>query len=128
VRFPRNPARAARRQTELRERLGCEQPACIYCGITEPSVLMLTRLSRQRVILESNHVYGRSHDPEVTVLTCRNCHALFHENLLDAGVDLRPESDPIKRVAAMLRAEAVLFEGLADAKRRQASILEGRKQ
>jgi hypothetical protein len=59
---------------------------------------------------------------------CRNCHALYHENLLDAGVDLRPEPDPINRVAAMLEADAVYHELQADAKRRQASLLRGKKQ
>jgi hypothetical protein len=59
---------------------------------------------------------------------CQNCHALAHENLLDAQVDLEPEPDPVKRVAMMLRAEAVHFEMLASAKRQQAALLEGGKQ
>jgi hypothetical protein len=48
--------------------------------------------------------------------------------LADAEVDLRPQSDPVERVAAMLRAEAVHFEMLADTKRRQATLLEGHTQ
>jgi hypothetical protein len=128
MRLPRNPARAARRKTEQRESFGSEPPVCIYCGITEPSVITLTRISRRRVILESNQTYGRNHDSEATFLLCRNCHALFHENLLDAGVDLRPEADPTKRVVTMLRAEAVHFEMLADAKWRQAVLLEGKER
>lgn len=51
----------------------------------------------------------------------------MHDELLDnAEVDLKPEPDPIKRVATMLRAEAVHFEMLASSKRRQAALLEER--
>jgi len=49
-----------------------------------------------------------------------------HDELLrDAEVDLKLEPDPVKRVAMMLRAEAVHFEMLASSKRRQAALLEG---
>jgi hypothetical protein len=119
-----NPARAARRKTELRERLGSERPVCMFCGRAEP--VLLRRVSRK--FLEEHHPLGRNHDPNLTAFACLNCHALAHEGLLDAGVDLRPESDPVKRVATMLRAEAVFFEMLAKTKRQQANWLERRKQ
>jgi len=96
---------------------------CLYCGCAEP---VLRPISRR--LLEENHPLGRQHDSELTALACPTCHVLYHEKLLDAGVDLRAESDPIKRVATMLRAEAVHFEMLADAKRRQAALLDGEKQ
>jgi hypothetical protein len=119
-----NPARAARRQTEVRERLGAERPACIYCGHKE--IIALRRISRK--YLPEHHVLGRNHDPDLVVFACLNCHALLHNEMLpDADVDLERESDPIKRVARMLRAEAVHFEMLAESKRRQAALLEGRK-
>ena len=120
----RNPARAARRQSEVRERLGGERPACIYCGHAE--VVALRRLSRK--YLREHHVLGRNHDPDLTVFVCLNCHALVHDEMLpDADVDLERESDPIRRVATMLRAEAVHFDMLAESKRRQAALLEGGK-
>src|SRR5215469_2837211 len=119
---PRNPARAARRETELRERLDAERPACIYCGYLE--LVALRRISRK--LLPEHHVLGRKHDPNLFVIVCLNCHAVVHEMLADTGVDLRPQSDPVKRVAAMLRAEAVHFEMLANAKRQQAALLEER--
>jgi len=124
MRPSRNPARAARRKTELHERLGSERPVCIYCGYAEP--LALRRVSRK--FLVDHHLLGRNHDPDSTAFVCRNCHALAHEKLLDAGVDLQPEPDPVKRVATMLRAEAVHFEMLASTKRQQAALLEGGKQ
>ena len=123
MRPSRNPTRAARRETELREKLGAERPACIYCGHAEPAALR--RLSRRH--LREHHVVGRNHDPDLSAFVCLNCHALVHDELLpEAKVDLKLESDPVKRVAMMLRAEAVHFEMLASSKRQQATLLEGR--
>jgi len=119
-----NPARAARRQIELCEKLDSERPVCTYCGCVEPVLLRPV----PRKFLEEHHPLGQNHDPDLTVYACRNCHALMHERLLDAAVDLRSESDPIKRVAMMLRAEAVHFEALARTKRQQAALLERGKQ
>ena len=117
-----NPARAARRETELREKLGSGRLACIYCGHAE--LAALRRLSRRH--LREHHVVGRNHDPDLSEFVCLNCHALVHDELLrDAEVDLKLEPDPVKRVAMMLRAEAVHFEMLASSKRRQAALLEG---
>jgi hypothetical protein len=48
--------------------------------------------------------------------------------MTDAEVKLRSISDPVMRVATMLRAEAVHLEMLADSKRKQAELLEGSKQ
>jgi hypothetical protein len=119
MRPPRHPARAARRKTELRERLGAERPVCAYCGYAE--LVALQRVSRK--FLEEHHVLGRNHDPNLTVIVCQNCHTLLDEYVLDARVDLQAESDPIKRVAMMLRAEALHHAMLADTKRRQAALL-----
>lgn len=117
---PRNPVRAARRKAELRERLGAERPTCLYCGYAEP--LALRRMSRK--FLPEHHVYGRNHDPNLVVFACLNCHAVVHELMSDAEVELQTECDPVLRVATMLRAEAVHFEMLANSKRRQAGLLE----
>jgi hypothetical protein len=119
----RNPVRAARRKTELRERLGAERPACTYCGYEE--LVALRRISRK--FLPEHHVFGRNHDPGSVVFVCLNCHAVMHELLSNAGVELQPVSDPVMRVATMLRAEAVHCEMLASSKRKQATLLEGRK-
>jgi hypothetical protein len=119
-----NPARAARRKTELRERLGCERPRCLYCGCTEPVALRAVT----RKFLRDHHVFGRNHDPDSEALLCQNRHALAHENLLTAEVDLEPEPNPVNRVAMMLRAEAVHLEMLANTKRNQAELLERKKQ
>lgn len=114
---PLNPAREARRKAELRQRLGNEQPRCFYCGCPELPLL--------RALLEEHHVNGRNHDPALTVYACRNCHAIFHEKAIAAGINLEPQPDPVKRVASILRSEAVHHDMLAEAKRRQAALLEG---
>jgi hypothetical protein len=62
----RNPVRAARRKTELRERLGAERPVCAYCGYAEP--VALRGVSRK--FLREHHVLGRNHDPCVPELSC----------------------------------------------------------
>ena len=119
-----NPARTARRKTELYDKLGSERPVCLYCSYAEP--VALRRAPRK--FLEAHHLVGRKDDPDLAVFVCRNCHALLHENLLDAEAHLRGEADPVRRVTTMLRAEAVHFEMLASAKRQQAALLEGEKQ
>jgi hypothetical protein len=119
-----NPARSARRKTELRERLGFEQPSCIYCGY--PDLVALRRFPGK--LLTEHHPLGQNHDPDLTVIACLNCHAVAHELLDDAGVVLEPVSDPVTRVATMLRAEAVHLEMLASSKRKLAALLEGRKR
>ena len=120
----RNPVRAARRKTELRERLGAERPACAYCGYEE--LVALRRVSRK--LLSEHHVLGRNHDPDSVVFACLNCHAVMHELLSNAGVELQPATDPVIRVATMLRAEAVHLEMTASSKRKQAALLEERKR
>jgi len=124
MRPSRNPARAARRKAELRERLGAERPVCAYCAFEEP--VTLRRVSRK--LLSEHHVFGRNHDPDSVLFVCLNCHAVMHESLCNAGVELEPVSDPVKRVATMLRAEAVHLEMLASSKRKQAALLEGSKK
>jgi hypothetical protein len=123
VRSCQNPARAARRKTELRERLSVERPSCAYCGY--PELVALRRLPGK--LLPDHHVLGQNHDPDLSVIACLNCHAVMHELLADAGIELQPITDPVMRVATMLRAEALHFEMLASSKRRQAALLEGRR-
>jgi hypothetical protein len=100
----------AREATHLR-RLGPPPHVCAFCGFPDPFRLTATLLAwvEARVpskFLQDHHVVGRQHDDTLIVLLCLNCHGLVHRRYLDAGVDLRPEPDPIKQVALMLRARA----------------------
>lgn len=51
----------ARRKQKALERLGTNNPRCIYCSEIRPECL------------ELHHVGGRKNDP-LTVIICRNCH------------------------------------------------------
>jgi hypothetical protein len=114
------PIRTARRKERRLVRLGSDHPTCQYCGIAEVAVLM----SVSKKFLEDHHVVGDSHDPILTVPLCRNCHYMATENLLQAGVEMLPEKNPVKRAAMMLRGLAVHHEMLAGANRRWADMLE----
>jgi hypothetical protein len=48
----------------------------------------------------------------------------MHEQMLRMGIDLRFQSDPVKKVALALRAAAVYDRTRADAMERWASLLE----
>lgn len=115
-----SPIRRARRKAELHERLGDDSPACTLCGYSELAGL----LPVPRRVLEEHHVFGRNHDVGVTVNVCRNCHAELTEGQQNAGVNLRQQADPRKRVAAMLRSLAVLCTVLAPALQKMAAALE----
>jgi len=54
-------------------------------------------------------------------------HREIHEQLLRAGISLRYEHEPVKRVAQALRASAIYDRKQADAKERWADLLEGWK-
>lgn len=114
---PRNPARSARREIEALERLGTERPQCMYCGF-----------AGNPVAFHKHHPLGKNHDPEFTVLICLNCHALAHEILRDAGIDLRPVLDPKKQLAARLRAKAIHLEQLAKSTWGEVTLLEETEQ
>jgi hypothetical protein len=115
-----NPIRTARRRTRQVNRLGTDSPICFRCGCAE--VALLKKVSRR--FLEDHHIVGEAHDPDLTEFLCRNCHYLATENLLQAGVSMFPEPDPVKRIANELRALSVHHQTLADKHNRMANELE----
>lgn len=77
-----------------------------------------------------HHVLGWKHDPQFKVRPCEYHHALTHDQLLDAGVDLQSRPDPVRRQIEILKIEAVYYSRQADyyrdwakAKQRQAEEL-----
>ncbi len=102
---------------------------CILCGCSDPVALIdktpdwLEHHRIPKTIFEQHHLAGRHHDPELTVLICRNCHAEATEGLLQAGVSMRPERNPVLRVALRLEARAVFLEALAASDRQSAELL-----
>ena len=113
------------------DRLG-RDAFCLFCGYA--CLESLTRVSRKWLegrgiarsiidsLLEDHHNFGRDHDPS-TVTLCLNCHREITEGLMREGVSMRPERNPVKRVALMLQASAVHHEALASAYRRWANDL-----
>jgi len=105
--IPRNPVRAARRQTEMSDQNGGDQLRCIYCGNTNPLVV------RKRRIV-NHHLFSKKRD-SMEAPVCLNCHAVAHEDLQDADVPMTCEKDPTKFARAIFRALAVHFSLLAKA-------------
>ena len=102
-----NPARAARREVETSEQNGTEPARCIYCGNTDPLVV------RPRRIV-GHHLFGKKRD-SMEAPSCLNCHAIAHEDLLDAEVPMICEKEPTDFSRAIFRALAVHFSLLAKA-------------
>ena len=103
------PAKAALRRARQAERPPRE--VCLYCLI-------------------EHHVLGRRHDPRFIVRPCEYHHDLTHDRLLDAGIDLRFQQNPVQRQVEILKIEAFyhreqanLYRDWADAKDRQAAEL-----
>ncbi len=116
----RDPIGTDARHTQRLERLGPGPYSCLFCGVDDPILLIRKPLSwlKARVpkrLLEEHHLVGRNNDPNLTVLLCHNCHFSAHEGYLQAGISMRPEPDPILRVATMLEGLAVFLKILATA-------------
>lgn len=69
---------------------------------------------------EGHHPLGENHETQLIIDLCKYHHSLIHDQMLDAGVDLRFEQNPVRRQAMMLKAEAVFFRDFAESKDRQA--------
>lgn len=128
-----HPIRTARRKTLRVDRLG-NNSFCIFCGYA--CLEALTKVTRQWLegcgvskdwidrLLELHHIVGEARDPDLTITLCLNCHREITEGLACEGVSMHPENSLYKLIAAMLRASAVLFDFLAAAYRKWASLLE----
>jgi hypothetical protein len=80
--------------------------------------------------LVDHHVLGRNHDPNFIVRPCEYHHALTHDRMLDAGIDLRFHQNPVRRQVEILKIEAFYYRerakdyrDWAEAKERHAEAL-----
>jgi hypothetical protein len=80
--------------------------------------------------IADHHVLGRKHDPQFVVCACEYHHALIHDQMLDAGIDLKFQPNPVRRQVEILKMEAFYYRqqsnhyrDWADAKERQADAL-----
>ena len=79
-------------------------------------------------LLEEHHIVGETHDPNLIVTLCLNCHREITERLAREGVSMHPQENVLKLIALMLRGSAVLFEALATSYRKWATLLESRSE
>jgi len=116
-----HPLKAARRKAKRLAKLLVkpgEQPVCLFCGCVEPMLLRpITRefFEKHRRVFEEHHVFGWMLDSVTTLALCLNCHALVTEGLLQAGVEMKRETDPVKFAQAIFRVQSVHFRMLSDA-------------
>jgi len=100
-------ARRVRRQSkELR--LGSPNPMCIICGCQRiEALLKIPAKQLPRQLFEKHHVAGRAAG-RLTVIVCRNCHALLTDWQEDWNPKLRHPRTPTECLAALLQGEADL--------------------
>lgn len=106
------------RDSERLKKLGPPPHICAFCGLEDPRALLLKQASflkarLPRSVLEKHHVFLRDLDPDFTILLCVLCHFKVTQGYLWAGLDPRPEPNPRKRVALMLKALSVFLKILA---------------
>lgn len=114
-----DPIGSDARNAEHIRALGPPPHICLFCGLDDPRCLiakssdwLTVRVSRS--VLEKHHVFLRDLDSNCTVLLCVLCHFKVTQGYVMAGVDFGPEQNAQKRVAIMLRAQAVFFQQLAE--------------
>ncbi len=125
-----HPLRAARRKAQrlakLLAKLG-DHPICLFCGCSEPMLLRpITQqfFEKHRRFFEEHHVFGWMLDSITTLALCFNCHALITEGLLQAGVSMKREPNPIRFAQVVFRTQAVHLRMLSDACWRFANLQE----
>ena len=107
-----NPAKTAARE-EGRARCWGPNAACWGCGE-----------NRHPALLQVHHPAGRAHDPNFTVLLCRNCHAIATDDQIREEIALGPQPTPQRRHVARLRANATYHRRAAESDDRAADELE----
>jgi hypothetical protein len=122
------------RDAEHLRKLGPPPHICLFCGLDDPRWIKAKPASWlkgrvPRSVLEEHHVFLEALDPDFIVLLCVLCHFKVTQGYLQAGIDFKCESDPGKRVALMLEAQAVFLRQLAEKNEQWAELLkEPRRQ
>jgi hypothetical protein len=119
-----DPIRTDRRRRRRQERFGSSNPICVLCGW--PHIETLTPVTIGWLYahgIELHHAWLKAHDPDFVMPLCLNCHRQVTEGIACAGVNEKPEPDPVKRAVHMLNAMAVFDEARAASSRRLAADL-----
>ncbi len=83
---------------------------CAICGLRDPEALVRVK----RTVLDVHHVAGRNHSKALTIWLCRNHHAIEHEKLRTAGVDLRAPETVMDKLVAVLAAIGTFLISLGE--------------
>jgi hypothetical protein len=108
-----DPIAADRRRIRKRAKLPPDA-RCALCGIADPDVLM----PRSEPLFEAHHLLGRAAAPDLTVVLCRNCHAIQtgrqhdHDALPPLGKSA-PQDSFLERLARALVSLALFLHDLA---------------
>jgi hypothetical protein len=96
----------------------------------EQSLLSLGILTPQTALecLEVHEIAGFRRDADSQTIVCRNCHRKLTSGLLDAGIPMVRERDPLERAAQCMRALAATMRAEADALDRWARSLDSLKR
>lgn len=105
-----NDARRARRTRRLPP-----DARCLTCSTDNPVVLRAAGTEHPVNRLEEHHIAGWRIDTALTTVQCQNCHAINHEDMLDAGVNLRrPSTNTLDQLHDYLIAVGAFLHRLAD--------------
>ena len=103
-----NPLSPHQRAYKRQAVLG-EDARCAACGVNRQAVLR-----RVPHLFEAHHPLGRQHVPELTIVLCANCHALYTAGQLDDDVELRATESDFELVVAILGALGSFFRLLGE--------------
>ena len=120
------------RDSEHIRKLGPPPHICLFCGLDDPRCLIAKtanwlKLCVPRSVLEKHHVFLEALDSDFTVLLCILCHFKVTCGYIQAGIVFGPEPDPRRRVALMLRAQAVFLQQLAEKNWQWAELLDNKR-
>ena len=112
-----DPIRADLRRERQRTRLP-DDPECLLCGVSTLDTLTRYPAAKVERLMEAHHVVGQAADSDLTVVLCRNCHAIQTAAQHDLGAVPPPgrhraPDTIIERVARALRSLAIMLHALA---------------
>ena len=121
------------RDAEHLRKLGPPPHICLFCGLDDPRCLIAKppswlKARVPRSVLEKHHVFLEALDSDFTVLLCILCHFSVTQGYLQAGIDFSSEPNSQRRVALMLRAQAVFLQQLAETNRQWAELLDNERK
>lgn len=108
--MPNDPFGAPGRRYRRRQKLGPDA-RCLMCGILDPTVLLKVK----RRLFEEHHPLGHAHDPDLTVIVCRNCHEILSAGQTDDDVRLKAQPTLLERLLAVIAALGSFLRVLAEA-------------